>query len=310
MTSKYIGRSQAVVANQAYSKAEADARFMDINEETLPSQTGNASKYLTTDGTSASWDTLITRSASAPSTPVAGDLWFNTTNSRLNYYDGTVWQRISQDFFADGGSRSESSSLVTHTFTSNGSFVISSGAKDLTVKVLGGGGGGGTGNGKWAAGGGGGGYAEAIYAGVPGTYSVVVGQAGSGQTVCDNSLTGGSGGTSSFNNQIFGNGGGGGGQDSEAGAGGSRSASGAISVTTLSTGTSGTNGGGDGSGGGGQNGGGSTYGSGASGVNNGTPGNHASGYGNGGGGGHSCQDGNHRGGGNGSPGIVIISYEK
>jgi len=38
-----------------YTKAEADARFMDINEETLPSQTNNAGKYLTTDGAAASW---------------------------------------------------------------------------------------------------------------------------------------------------------------------------------------------------------------------------------------------------------------
>jgi len=42
--------------SDGYTKAEADARYMDINEDTLPSQTGNNGKYLTTNGTAASWD--------------------------------------------------------------------------------------------------------------------------------------------------------------------------------------------------------------------------------------------------------------
>ena len=35
MTSKYIGRSQAVVANQAYSKAESDAKYLPATNESL-----------------------------------------------------------------------------------------------------------------------------------------------------------------------------------------------------------------------------------------------------------------------------------
>lgn len=55
MTSKYIGRSQAVVANQAYNKDESDARYLPIDAETLPDQDSHAGKYLTTDGSDASW---------------------------------------------------------------------------------------------------------------------------------------------------------------------------------------------------------------------------------------------------------------
>jgi hypothetical protein len=42
----------------SYTKAETDAKYMDINTETLPSQTGNSGKYLTTDGSNSSWGTV------------------------------------------------------------------------------------------------------------------------------------------------------------------------------------------------------------------------------------------------------------
>jgi hypothetical protein len=46
----------------------------------LPSQTGNAGKYLKTDGSSALWEFLnnISYSASAPSTPSTGDVWIES----------------------------------------------------------------------------------------------------------------------------------------------------------------------------------------------------------------------------------------
>jgi hypothetical protein len=44
--------------SDGYTQAEADARYMDINAVTLPSQTGNNGKYLTTDGSDASWGTV------------------------------------------------------------------------------------------------------------------------------------------------------------------------------------------------------------------------------------------------------------
>jgi hypothetical protein len=257
----------------------------------------------------------VPNSSSAISSPNSGDIYFDTSENKLGVYDGTAFQYFAADIITSGGTKTQSGSTITHTFTSTGTFAFNGPVTDITVTVLGGGGGGGAGFQDWASGGGGGGYAQAVYTITGGNHAVVVGQGGAGQTVCDNSLTGGNGGNSSFtdanngSNVITGNGGQGGGQTSEIGLGGTRSAVGYKSGTTptLSGGSDGASGGGDGSGGGGNNGGGSGYGTGAAGVSNGTPGNHATGNGNGGGGGHSCQ-GPHRGGGDGSAGIVIISF--
>ena len=37
---------------------------------------------------------LANVSASAPSSPLTGQLWYNTTNSTLNVYDGSVWNTV------------------------------------------------------------------------------------------------------------------------------------------------------------------------------------------------------------------------
>ena len=130
--SKYIGRAQGVVANQAYgkteadqrfepigtayTKAESDARYMDINEETLPSQEGNASKYLTTNGSVASWAEITDPTAAAvssqdntatdyfdlpsgstaqrPSTAAEGNIRYNSELGRAEVYDLTGWTPI------------------------------------------------------------------------------------------------------------------------------------------------------------------------------------------------------------------------
>ena len=41
--------------SDVYNKSESDARYMPIDEVTLPDQTGHAGQYLTTDGTTADW---------------------------------------------------------------------------------------------------------------------------------------------------------------------------------------------------------------------------------------------------------------
>lgn len=246
--------------------------------------------------------------AQRPSSPLNGMIRFNTTLNEFEIYGNGGWKVLSEPFLAEGGTKTISGSNVTHTFTSSGSFVVS-GQKTVDVTVLGGGGGGGSGFQAWATGGGGGGFARGTFNLESGTFPVVVGAGGSGQTLCDNNVSGGAGGTSSFNSTFAGFGGLGGAQDDDGpGTGGSFQTTGAVTVISTGNGGNGLSGGFDGSGGGGNNGFGSSFGTGAAGVPNGTPGNHATGNGNGGGGGHSCQGG-HRGGGNGSPGIVIITYE-
>jgi hypothetical protein len=86
---------------------------MDINEETLPSQSGNSGKYLTTDGSTASWDTITAPTPAAvsdaantstgyfalpsgttaqrPGSAAEGYTRYNTTTGSIEFYDGTNW---------------------------------------------------------------------------------------------------------------------------------------------------------------------------------------------------------------------------
>lgn len=71
----------------------------------LPTQSGQTGKYLTTNGSAASWGTVasggvnITSNATAPSSPSVGDQWYDTTNGVLyvRVTDGTdaAWLDIS-----------------------------------------------------------------------------------------------------------------------------------------------------------------------------------------------------------------------
>jgi hypothetical protein len=62
----------------------------------LPDQTDNEGKYLTTDGTDASWAELdippgTTVSETAPSSPTAGQMWWNSTTGILYIYYDDFW---------------------------------------------------------------------------------------------------------------------------------------------------------------------------------------------------------------------------
>jgi hypothetical protein len=69
--------------------------------DALPDQTDNEGKFLTTDGTDASWTELnldeygVTVSDTAPSSPSAGNVWFNSSEgTSYIYYDG-FWVPLS-----------------------------------------------------------------------------------------------------------------------------------------------------------------------------------------------------------------------
>lgn len=157
---------------------------------------------------------------------------------------------------------------------------------------------------------------KAIYPVSAGSYSLVVGSFGPGQTACNNAqhATNGKGGNTTFGTLVA-SGGSGGTQRSE----GSYPLGNGIALANVTTGATsviknliGQDGVGANSGTGGSNGlknieNISTYGQGPASTENFTAGNHATGNGNGGGGGASCQGG-HRGGGNGSSGYAIIKY--
>jgi len=86
--------------SDGYTKAEADARYMDINEETLPDQTGHSGKFLTTDGTAASWGTVddeVIVSATEPTGSSIGQLWYDTAAKALKAYDGSLFLKVAAE---------------------------------------------------------------------------------------------------------------------------------------------------------------------------------------------------------------------
>jgi|GEM_PF-1757711 len=225
-------------------------------------------------------------------------------------------------FYATGGTIATASGYTIHTFTSSGTFSVSS-SRNVEVLVVAGGGGGGAYTGQTAGGGGGGGLVEHSAYSASGDITVTVGGGGSRGT--------GSSSGSNGNNSIFGditaNGGGGGGGQSANGLNGGSGGGGGQKTGGTSGGsaTQGSSGGGTGygsnGGGGGVNyagsGGGAggtptgrsnsisgspvTYSTGGAAGYSGDGSSGASNTGNGGGGGGTN-------GGNGGSGIVIVKY--
>jgi len=235
--------------------------------DALPSQSGSTGKFLTTDGSDASWDTVDTAtdfnsltdttvSTSDPaidSNPSAtGHLWVNKTSGETYVCtDATtganVWTNIGEGvdsiapfISATGGSGSESDGSEIdgdykyHIFTSSGTFTVTAtGAGEVEYLVLGGGG---SGNNGWinsgsstGGGGGAGGYLTSSGFSVSvQAYSVTVGGGGA-WTFVENASASGSNSTFS---SISSTGGGGGGKQSRSGAnGGSGGGGGGVAGT-------------------------------------------------------------------------------
>ena len=160
-------------------------------------------------------------------------------NANENY----VWVKVkSAGVYADGGTVTESGGYRIHTFTSGGTFTVTTGGT-VEVLVVGGGGGGG-GNPTAGAGMGGGGAGGLIYNSgyviAPGAMSVTVGDGGAGGTSTGYNLG------SNGNNSVFGTltavgGGRGGGYNAQAGGNGGSGGGGGCgaSVGAPGSGTSG-----------------------------------------------------------------------
>ena len=85
------------VANGGTGQTTATAAINAL----LPTQTGNSGKYLTSNGTNTSWGVVtggsaFTVSATAPSSPVVGDSWYDTDDAALLVYinDGNTSQWV------------------------------------------------------------------------------------------------------------------------------------------------------------------------------------------------------------------------
>jgi hypothetical protein len=162
--------------------------------------------------------------AQQPGTTQTGMVRYNTTNSNLEFYDGSKWNSISgyEAVTATGGTITDITENGTmyrvHTFTSIGSsnFTVTKGGKIDYLIVAGGGGGGG----RYHCGGGGGGGVIMKYgiSVTPQTYTIVVGDGGAAGVASSSnlSLTKGHNGS---NSSAFGQtaiGGGGGGSNADA----------------------------------------------------------------------------------------------
>lgn len=68
----------------------------------VPTQSGHAGKYLKTDGTNASWETLVVPdevivSATEPTDKTEGNLWYNAVTNILYAADGTDYYKVSAE---------------------------------------------------------------------------------------------------------------------------------------------------------------------------------------------------------------------
>jgi hypothetical protein len=154
----------------------------------------------------------IVISSASPIGNIDGRIWIDPTTASapiISVLGTSAWrQPFFGRFSATGGVVYDQSSYRYHKFNSSGSFVISSGQKNIEVLTIAGGGAGGY---YYGAGGGAGGLSFNIFQNLtPGSYSITVG-AGGTSLGGSNYGSGGDGNISQFSSLVTSNGGGGGG---------------------------------------------------------------------------------------------------
>jgi hypothetical protein len=170
----------------------------------LPSQSGNSGKFLTTNGTTASWANVsitptavsdqqnssngafalpVGNTAQRPATAYNGYTRINSETSFLEVYYNSTWNSVVGIGYlsATGGTITTDGNYKIHTFTSSGNFTVNSitpNSYNIEYLVVAGGGGGGF---QVGGGGGAGGllYSSATTVSV-GVYSIGIGAGGSG----------------------------------------------------------------------------------------------------------------------------------
>jgi len=123
----------------------------------------------------------IPNRSSDPSPASAGDVYYNTSDNKLKFHNGTEFADLGSGSAVDatGGTKNTSSrsGYNVHTFTGPGTLTIDSGTGDVEYLVIAGGAGGGT---QHGGGGGAGGYRSGTINVSPGNYPITVGAGGAG----------------------------------------------------------------------------------------------------------------------------------
>ena len=294
-----VTRAQESTTARAYSTGDrieirlTAQTFIDAVNEIGPTQVSDENNTST-----GYFDLPSGTTAERPGSPTVGMIRFNTTLNLVEGYHATDgWVALSNTFQASGGTETTYSSGGTlyklHTFNSSGSFVVSSGTKNVDYLIVGGGGGGGA---QTGGGGGAGGVLSGTTSVSVGSYTITVG-AGGNKAPAQSTPPGASSGGNSSAIGLTAIGGGGGGSYQ------------GTTINADSTGKSGGSGGGgaaldntSGPGGSGTSGQGNAGGSGAPGLSN------SSRYFGGGGGGATAAGANYNGttgGGAGGNGVSI-----
>lgn len=193
-------------ANKASVQYEGSSD-VTVNADHLTGTTSNIQTQL--DAKASTSELLakanIETSATQPSSPSAGDLWFDTSVNICKVYDGSNWRNIhTTSAIGTGGTEYTSGGYKYHVFTSSGTFSVTGGGEIEYLVVAGGGAGGGN---DCGGGGGAGGLASGTVNVNPGSYTITVGAGGA-----SNNDRGGNGVASSFGTIVSTIGGGGGGK--------------------------------------------------------------------------------------------------
>ena len=150
-------------------------------------------------------DSIIFTPGSAPGSPTAGQIYYDSTADVIKFYNGTSWKGLvdlGATTTAIGGTITTDGSDTIHIFRSSGVFIPSSTLSVEYLIVAGGGAGGSSQSGSGSGGGGAGGYRTGTSFIAVTIYTITVGAGGSPEPGIASEISGNPG----FNSSISGSG--------------------------------------------------------------------------------------------------------